>query len=63
MQRAVDGRIAALEKQINKANEFYRMNETIEEWIPKAEEILDEKAAAGKEPNEVKAKMKILEVT
>ena len=63
LERAIDGRIASLEKQVDKASEFYRVNEMIEEWIPKTEQLLDERAPASKEPNEVKAEMKQLEVT
>ena len=60
--RAVSNQISSLEKQIQKAKEFYRVNEMIEEWIPKAEELLCEKEPALKEPDAIKGQIKVLEV-
>lgn len=62
LDRVIDGRIATLEKQVDKANAFYKVNAVIEEWVPQIEEALDEKEPQLKDPNEIKAQMKKLQV-
>ena len=62
VQRAIERHISTLLAQIDKANEFNQANEMIKEWIPKTEEALVQAEQASKEPSDVKAQIRILEV-
>lgn len=62
LDRAIDGRITALEKQVDKAKIFYKANATIDDWIPRIEEVLDQKEPELKEPQEMKDQLNKLQV-